>query len=256
MINIDGQSLTFSNMGLFDSETKWIHPEITVDSYELIFVIEGSVYIAEGGKEYELFKGDMLLLSPFIPHKGYRESKGHTSFFWLHFYCSSSALLPPKVSKPSSVCERTMREIMHYQYSDKRVAEVTFLKFLLERDKPSGAKNKIAYEVEEYIRINSHRALSVSTLAERFGYSPDHLSRLLSKEFGYDCKRAIIKKRLDFIESQLLNTDFSIKEVAEICGFEDENAFVKFYKYHTSSTPSQFRRRFFYTHMNTELPTS
>ena len=256
MITVDGQMMTFSNMGLFDSETKWIHPEIAVDTYELIFVIEGNIFIREDNCDYQLKKGDMILLSPFVTHRGYKESYGHTAFFWLHFFCDSPALLPPKTSTPSATTERTMREIMHFQRFDRRIAEVVLLKFLMEQNCSVFEKNKTAYEVDEFIRINAHRPLSVTALAERFGYSPDHLSRLLSKEFGYDCKSAIIKKRLDFIESQLLNTDFTIKEVAQICGFEDENAFVKFYKYHTKLTPTQFRSRFFYTHMNTSRPIS
>ena len=38
---------SFSNMGLFDSETEWIHPTISVQTYEIIFVVEGEVNLFE-----------------------------------------------------------------------------------------------------------------------------------------------------------------------------------------------------------------
>ena len=42
------------------------------------------------------------------------------------------------------------------------------------------------------------------------------------------------------------------QEIALQCGFDDENKFVKFFKYHEGITPTQFRNRFFHVHMNSK----
>lgn len=141
---------------------------------------------------------------------------------------------------------------MHLQETNHTLAELALAKFLLELNTQEQFGSRRAYEIMEFIRINAHRALTVTDVANRFGYSPDHLSKILKREFGYDTKTAIVKKRLDHIESLLINTDYSIKEIAEQTNFDDENKFVKFFKYHEELTPTQFRNRYFHVHMNSK----
>ena len=253
MLVIDGTQLCFSNMGLFESEAEWIHPVATTDTYELIFVRFGRVHIAEGEDEYLLKAGDMLLLDPHREHRGTAVSTGLTSFYWLHFYTDQIGKFPfPKHFTPTVNVERTLTELMHLQESNRTLAELTLAELLLELGQTAEYGNKRAYEIAEFIRINAHRPLTVLDVARHFGYSADHLSKILKREFGYDTKTAIIKRRAEHIESLLINTDYSVKEIALQCGFDDENKFVKFFKYHEGITPTQFRNRFFHVHMNSK----
>lgn len=251
MLEINGTKFQFSNMGLFEHDGGWIHPTVTVDTYELIYVRNGTVCLREGETEYRLCKGDALLLDPHAEHGGTQHSAGFTSFYWLHFQTDSiRAFSLPKHFSPKASIERTLTELMHMQQSNRTVAELTLARLLLELGQETEYGNKKAYEIMEYIRIHACRPLTVVDVAQRFGYSPDHLSRILRREFGWDTKTAITQKRLDAIESLLLNTNDSIKELSRQCGFEDENKFVKFFKYHTKESPTQFRRRYFHVHMN------
>ena len=253
MISIDGKiNVAFSNMGLFDTEADWIHPTVTINTYELIFVTEGEVKIREKEKNFRFKKGDMLLLEPGLEHGGTEESRGHTAFYWLHFFSDDiSALKLPKLCHPSDLnAERIFKEIMHLSKTSTELCELTLLKFLLSLNENKECRNKLAYDLDEYIRINARKQLSVARISKRFGYSADYLSRTYKREFGTDIKTGIIKQRLGYIESQLINTNFTTKEIAAMCGFEDENSFVKFFKYHEKTTPTLFRNKFFYVHMN------
>ncbi len=241
-------------MGLFDIEEEWIHPTVTVATHELILVIEGTVNIREGETEYSLKKGDMLLLSPDIEHGGTAVSTTRTAFYWLHFSTSdiSSFGINKKSSPSMARAERTMKDIMQCQLrAEAFIAELILARFLFECSSPVERKSKAAYEIDEYIRANSQKSLTVSDVACRFGYAPDHVSRLLRAEFGRSAKEIIVEKRLAYIENQLLNTNDSVKSVALRCGFDDENAFVKFFKYHEHITPTEFRNEYFRIHMNT-----
>ena len=252
MITVRDIQLTYSNMGRFDSEGDWIHPTVTVSTYEIIYVVEGEVHIREGADTYDLQKGEMLLLSPNVEHGGTHHSHGQTSFYWLHFSCSDiGAVGFPKRCKPNGAAtSRTFVELMHLQQASPTVAQLAFARFLFECGREPERGNRRVSEICEYIRVSSGRSLSVIEVAERFGYSADHLSRLLKRELGADAKTAIVRYRMEYIESRLLNSDCSIKEIAAQCGFEDENAFVKFFKYHAGTTPSSFRNKYFHVHLN------
>ena len=254
MITIDNINIEFSSIGLFDTKEDWCHPNATVSTYEVIYVTEGLVNIAEGEEQYTLSKGDMLLLDAGITHRGTAVSHGRTGFYWLHFNISDmGALHLPKLSHPEpSVMLNAMRELMHLSVASRRLCEIALAKLLFECAEERTVGNSRAYEIDEYIRVHSEAPLTVTQVAEHFSISPDHMSRLLKRQFGYDAKTAIVKRRLHLIKSCLINTDKVLKEIAEECGFEDENALVKFFKYHEKITPTAFRNKFFYIHTNSK----
>ena len=85
--NID-TPLISSICGNFTSDNNWIHMERIIDSYEIIIVNKGTVYIEQDDEKYKLREGDFLLLEPGRKHKGYAASPKGTSFYWAHFYCN------------------------------------------------------------------------------------------------------------------------------------------------------------------------
>ncbi len=251
ILNINGTNFEFFNMSLFASDGEWIHPTVTVPTYELIYVVSGTIHLREEDRNYSLQRGEMLLLNSNCEHGGSATSTGQTSFYWLHFQTDHIARFSlPKQFTPPEDTRRRLAELMHLQDTDHTLAELTLAKLLLELSAPRETGSRRAHEITEFIRIHSHRSLTVGEVARRFGYSADHLSRLLKQEFGYDTKTVIVKKRLDHVESMLVNTDLSIKEIAYHCGFDDENKFVKFFRYYEGTTPTQFRKRYFRVHMN------
>ncbi|MBQ9785316.1 MAG: AraC family transcriptional regulator [Clostridia bacterium] len=252
MIELENSlTMQFAGMGLFDTNAEWIHPTVTVDSYELIYALAGEIRIREGERHFCVRPGEMLLLDPHVEHGGFEKNTGHTSFYWLHFYTGDvGAWGIQKLATAPHNTERALREIMHHAQTDRRLAELTLAKFLLENRERADGKSKLTYEVREYVRVHARENLRVADVAKHFGYSPDHLSRMYRREFGHDLKEGITKQRLSFIESLLINTDYSVKEIATMSGFEDENIFVKFFKYHEGITPRTYRNRFFGIHMN------
>jgi hypothetical protein len=78
------ENVSYCGAGKFVSHGEWIHPDRVINSYELIFVINGTVYINENHNQYKLEKNDLFLLEPGVRHFGYKKSSS-TSFFWVHF---------------------------------------------------------------------------------------------------------------------------------------------------------------------------
>ena len=56
----------------------------------------------------------------------------------------------------------------------------------------------------------------------------------------------LIKRANDY----LMNTNYSVKEIASMLEFSDSTAFINFYKYHENTTPTKFRNTYSKIHMN------
>lgn len=253
MICLNGkQELTFSNMGLFSTSSPWTHPTVRIDTYEILYVTEGIVRIREEEREYTLRKGDCLLLSRGAEHGGFGgKTVDRTAFFWLHFSTPDIGAwsLPKTCSLPESA-EKDLRELMHEAESDPTRAELRLSLFLLSLSDREEKHSRLLFEVEEYLRLHAAENLTVKAVADHFGYSPDHLSKSFKREFGYDLKAGINKRRVEKMQEKLLNTNDPVKSIARDCGFEDENLFVKFFRYHTGTTPTAYRNHFFRVHRN------
>ena len=253
MMRFDDAFIDFSNMGLFVGGENWIHPETTNNTYELIFVVKGEVFIEEDGVRHDLKAGDFICLIPEVKHKGYKKSSG-ASFFWVHFYAKNYDRFGVYKKHASATYNYSslMKNLNHLAktQADKALIESKLLAFLLENKNPEQKDNKLFYDVSEYIRINVCFAPKVGTVAARFGYNADYLSRVFIKNCGVSLKKYIDSEREAFVADKLLNTTMTIKEIAAECSFIDDNALIKFFSARSGYSPTEYRNKVFATHTN------
>ena len=82
--------------------------------------------------------------------------------------------------------------------------------------------------------------LPVAKLAERVGYHPDHLTRLLKKETGMTAGQLRAALRLKRAQAEL-EAGATVAEAAERSGFADANYFTRWFKRQTAKTPREWR---------------
>ena len=83
-------------------------------------------------------------------------------------------------------------------------------------------------------------SVPVAKLAQRVGYHPDHLTRLLKKATGMTAGQWRAALRVKRAQAEL-KTAGTVAEVAERCGFGDANYFARWFKRHTGQTPQAWR---------------
>lgn len=259
MITYNNCKLESSIAGLFYTDKNWIHPTTSIETYELIYVLNGTAHIREDQNDYILKRNNMLLLEPRKVHGGFKISTGITSFYWIHFYASDISKLPhiPKLITDFEE-SHLFKEYLHLHGSSNYTPEhldIFLLNLLAKiahhrRFNTNSSSSKLANEVYEYIKLNSHPNLSMEQVANHFGVTHEHLTRLVSKHFGIGMKKINDDILITSINNMLANTNYSIKEIADILNFEDTNIFLKFYKYHTGTTPTQYRNMYCFIHMN------
>ncbi len=256
--------LQFDGGGRFSSNAPWRHGQRSINSYELILVTRGTIYLQEDGQEYTLSPNDYILLHPHLTHGGTKTSEEPVEFYWLHFYN------PPEEwkSQMTAPCVGTMmapgtliqiaRQLLQVRESPAyppqtadHLLYVLLAEFLVQREQRF-PQNALAARIHEYIRSYSDRPLNVKQVAEELGYHPDHLSRILKSCYGRTLQQEITKQRIERAKLTLQTSDAPITEIAAALGYEDANLFEKFFRYHTQTTPTAFRNSFSEMHTNHE----
>lgn len=82
--------LIHSSCGCFESDGNWIHKKRNIDSAVLIIGLQGTLYIQQGEKQYEVKPGNSLILLPNQEHFGFKKSTEKISYYWCHFYYNNS----------------------------------------------------------------------------------------------------------------------------------------------------------------------
>lgn len=82
----NAQPLKFASCGKFMSNMPWQHPNRNLNTFVLLIGCEGTLYIEQDGHQYEMKKGNCVLLIPGKPHVGYRYCEPGVYYYWCHFF--------------------------------------------------------------------------------------------------------------------------------------------------------------------------
>jgi AraC-like DNA-binding protein len=96
--------------------------------------------------------------------------------------------------------------------------------------------------ITNYIKENYDQSLSLDSIAQVFGLSPEYLSRFFVKHVGMTLFQYINAIRLERSYRVLMNTDHSIIQIALEHGFPNEKSFARVFKKVFQATPHQYRK--------------
>ncbi len=248
MISVGTNCISLDSMGLFATDHIWERENIVNELCELIYVIDGEIAI-EGDEAYNLKKGNMLIMKPSDAIRKYY-CPPKSVFYWIKFRADNPQLLTNGSSFYLDVRYNYLfKEMLNHNYlhKDNPVLAELLLAQIIEQNKICESENKtrkIVSDAYEMIRLNSSAKLKAADIAQFYGYNVNHMSRLMKKEYGRGVKALIDEFIIKRAKSYLANSNYSIKEISALLKFENENSFVKFYKYHEDETPTQYRNEF------------
>ena len=227
------------------SEGKYKHiTREDVPSAELILVTNGVLYMFVGENRYSVSKGQVLRILPGERHGGYRESDG-VEFIWLHLLGTDEYELPEVITSPVGFHRALLlsREALHYLESGdypRECADNLIKVLLMELSHSEAALDSTVYSVKKLVR-EADGIITATECASRMGYSEDYLNRYFKERCGIGLKRYIDGVRLDKAKRLLLTENIPMKRLAVELGFSDYKGFLKFFKYHSSLTPMEYK---------------
>ncbi len=256
------ENACFEYAGKFTSKKEWIHPEIAIDgAAELIVVTKGTVMIEENGIRYKLMPGDVLFLDAQTVHRGYEKTAETVSFYWLHFskldINEDVGIKKNFTLTDPNIVSMLFQNVLHYSglgvghaVNDRLLYVLLFE--LRRQSADNSSDTLLVHRVKEWIRLNSQFNLTSGDVAKEFAYNEAYLTRLCKQTYGYGLKELINVQRISFLKRLILESGMSLTEISDLCDFSDYKLFLKYFKYHTGITPSEFRKTYYAIHNNSK----
>ena len=97
------------------------------------------------------------------------------------------------------------------------------------------------FNILNYIDKNYHLDISIATLANLMNLDYVYFSNLFTQIFHISPKQYIVRRKLNEARRLLAETDFPVKEIAQMVGFEDQLYFSKVFKSKIGASPLQYR---------------
>ena len=105
----------------------------------------------------------------------------------------------------------------------------------------TGVHQKV-HEVALYLQTHIHESVSLEELAQRFFMSRSYLTRSFRNITGFSVVEYMTYIRIQKAQQLLRESDRSITEIADLCGFGNITYFEKVFKEAIGQTPMQYRK--------------
>ena len=251
--------LNYSHDGSFDIR----RPNGSGDNLLLIF--KSSAVVRLHGREYSV-SPDSAILYKKGTEQIYRACKGFYINNWLHFDCDDMLTrdysLPYDTIFMLSDAEKTediLSTISRLSLSESGRREdyiELMLRMLLIRlgeeyslsksGQPPRKRSHYADALERLradIYSSPSGSRNIADMAKTLSVSPSHFQYLYTSRFGVSCYEDILCARMKNAEYYLLSTDMTVKNIAAVCGYENDVHFMRQFKRRYNMTPSQFRQK-------------
>ena len=96
--------------------------------------------------------------------------------------------------------------------------------------------------VMNYLKNHYAEPLSLQTLSQMAGYTPQYLSSLFSHDVGISIQEYLQRLRIDEACKLLTNTSLPTAEIAEAVGYRDTRHFSKLFRRYQGSSPRDYRK--------------
>jgi AraC-like DNA-binding protein len=269
--------LKAQNAGLFISRGSAMHPTRVIDSHELIFVKQGELDMWEENQVFHLEAGDTLHLWPGRQHGSTKPMPLGLKFYWIHFEIENHAGKDGRRSRDEFAPALKIPQLSHIAQTER--LERLFRIFLDDQETgvlhPQSANllttlmltevaqsaetrpvdpeniNAVATWAHTYIRINYDRPITTSKVAEALGYNADYLGRIYRQVYGTTLTEAIHRRRIHLACQYLLDSNLTIEQISQKCGFIDPDYFRRVFRRHMQISPGKYRDEYLRVHVNT-----
>ena len=97
--------------------------------------------------------------------------------------------------------------------------------------------------ITSYMKKHYNQPITLESVAETFGFSPNYLSRMFRLYAGISYKTYLLNLRTEYAFREMLHTDRSLNDIAINNGFPNSRAFAKSFFKRYDCLPGEYRRK-------------
>ncbi len=244
-------------------EAAHLHPDV-----ELLYVLEGEVYVTVHETVYLMKTDDVLLINSSVRHTVSGKAKNilcRVAYDYQViadliqdsngiFLCNSAA----DQEKSYETLQMLLRELVYEELLyDNRSASYKYsllyqiLDQLIEHFMEEHAGGRLLkddrqddeklQQIIRYVYQNFQEVVSLSALADQMYVSKSTLSRFFKKQTGVYFAEYVNQIRLNYAVSELLYSERNITKIAMDCGFSNTSVFDKVFRENYGMSPSEYR---------------
>lgn len=247
------------------------------DCYELYYLYSGERYYFIQDKTYHVTGGSFVLIPPNIIHRtgnlgsfGYDRMLIHFSRELLEDYLSIDATITPykhmeeeihliSLDSQQQTFVETLLHLMETDYQKNALRETSYIKLtllqlllFLNTCKPNrqdaalaeiNTTQKLMFEILGYINNHYYEDLTLETVSEKYYLSTFYFSRTFKEVTGFHFAEYVSNVRIKEAKKLLLNSDFTINEIASAVGFHSNTHFGRVFKQIVGCAPSSYKKK-------------
>ncbi|MBR2989047.1 MAG: helix-turn-helix domain-containing protein [Clostridia bacterium] len=235
-------------------------------SFELAVVIEGDAVATVDGVDYNISKGQAVLITPYLLHS-YSTPKNCKLFVvvFSSSYTENFARLTQNKRADNPVIdldeltwriinEKLLGEVSlgdksHVSVAKPHVYDIKSALYaicaLMVRSTSFTARNsdgKLVFEILQYVENNFMQDITLNSLAFHLGYDYSYVSRIFSANIKVNFKTLVNQYRCDYAKNLIVTTSKDFADIAYQSGFQSIRSFNRAFKLVTGHSPSHYRK--------------
>ncbi|WP_228853025.1 AraC family transcriptional regulator [Aegicerativicinus sediminis] len=231
--------------------------------YIFIYCVEGEGWLSYNKKKIKIKPNAYFIIPKNTRHAYGAENNNPWSIYWMHFDGTSvnelfqrhilNDTITDTVPYDNTVIKlfEQIFEIFNGGYAEyelefANILSQSFISSFIYHDinKHTNTANSkdLVNSIKTFLNENLDKTFKTEELANEFNYSPSYLFSVFKKSTGYSLHHFFNLKKIQKACEYMNYTDYSIKEISFLLGFQDQFYFSRVFKKYMGISPKEYRK--------------
>ena len=224
-----------------------------LNSFLMFYIKEGELLFEYEGRTFVARNKDIVVLDCMKPQR--YQALTRTSFYWFHFDGSASRAYFEHFRENRGIHFQNTRkmeeqfvlihDLMRSGCPDEGIMSVhlhQIMALLFSSAGTGGTPSDVVARAKVFMDAHYMEKLSAEQIADASRVSPSHLFRLFRRETGLTPYAYLTNVRMEHAMKMLLNTSYTVEEIAYYCAFCSSANFIRAFRQTTGVTPRKYRK--------------